>query len=245
MPSKKRKIDEDQVRRLEDLWATNGAKVPIYQPVLRCMSRDRFMQIDRFIHVSSKPPEVLRELSPFQKIATLSARLQANFASVWLAGSHLAVDECIQRFTGRSNATVTIPCKPTPTGYKVWVLAEQGYILNWLWHRKGETYGPIDLDAKWLQQGFTKTESVPLTLLSRLPNVGKGSIVYLDNLFTSTRLCRAFREQGIGACGTVRMSATAREESEAKQSNPRLETSEIASELTSQPSLALASLSIL
>jgi hypothetical protein len=54
-----------QVRRLEDLWATNAAKVPIYLPVQRCMSRDRFMQIDRFIHVSSEPLEVLCKLSPF------------------------------------------------------------------------------------------------------------------------------------------------------------------------------------
>jgi hypothetical protein len=53
------------VRHIDDLWATDSAKVPIYLPVQRYMSRDRFRQIDRFLHVSTEPPEVLKQLSPF------------------------------------------------------------------------------------------------------------------------------------------------------------------------------------
>lgn len=182
------------------------------------MSRDRFMQIDRFIHVSIEPPEVLKKQSPFQKVAKLSAILQANFAASWAAGSHLAVDECIQRFVGRSHATVYIPGKPTPCGYKVWVLADRGYVLNWLWHHKGEKVGPIDLETKWLERGFTPTETVPLTLAWRSPGHARGSTIYIDNLFTSSRVCRELRIMGVSSCGTVRTSTTKREEYKIKES---------------------------
>jgi hypothetical protein len=154
---------------------------------------------------------------------------------MWAPRRHLAIDECIQGFTGRSDATVNIPGKPTPTGYKIWVIAEHGYVLNWLYHRKGERYGPVNLDQSWLQKGFSKTEAVLLTLVTRLPTCGKGSIIYLDNLFTSTRLCRALRSLGVGSCGTVRLSTTAREEYDARKSQEEPE-----EPMQSQPPLSLA-----
>jgi hypothetical protein len=45
-------------------------------------------------------------------------------------GAYLAVDEIIQRFTGRANEIVNIPSKPTPEGFKTWVLANEGYVLD-------------------------------------------------------------------------------------------------------------------
>jgi hypothetical protein len=201
-----------KARQLDYLWNIGQEQGPLFYTVRNCISRDRFRQINRYIHVSDEPQEVLREQTPFQKIAKLSAILQVNSAGSWAPGRHVAVDECIQRFTGRSNATVNIPSKPTPTGYKIWVLAEHGYVIDWLYHRKGNNYGPINLDTRWLKQGFTKTEAVPLTLVSHVSEKLRGSVVYLDNLFTSTRLCRELRGLGVGACGTVRMSKTAREE---------------------------------
>ncbi|KAF1950990.1 pea pathogenicity protein, partial [Byssothecium circinans] len=51
-------------------------------------------------------------------------------------GKHLCVDEAIARFTGRASEIVIIKTKPTPEGYKVWVLAGDGVVLNWLFHAK-------------------------------------------------------------------------------------------------------------
>jgi len=64
--------------------------------------------------------------------------------------------------------------------------------------------------------GFTKIESVVLTLVTRLLNQGKGCIIYLNNLFTSTRLLGQLRELGIGGCSTFRTSRTTREENNRK-----------------------------
>jgi hypothetical protein len=205
-----------KTREMRLLWVTDNEKAPLHTPVRKCMSRRRWEQIERHIHVTTPPPDGVKQ-SPFQKISQLSSLLQANFTSYYTPGTHLAVDECIQRFLGRSPATVNIPTKPIPEGYKVWVLAHHGYVLNWLWHHKGEKHGPIDLDVKWLAEGFSKTEAVVLTLVSRLPNEGKGCVIYLDNLFTTARLLRTLREIGVGAAGTARTSKTAREEWDEKQ----------------------------
>ncbi|KAF1812442.1 pea pathogenicity protein, partial [Eremomyces bilateralis CBS 781.70] len=63
-----------------------------------------------------------------------SEHLQTTFKLFWLPGTNLAVDEAMARFTGRAAEIVNIPSKPTPKGFKIWVLADQGYILDWLFH---------------------------------------------------------------------------------------------------------------
>jgi hypothetical protein len=37
-------------------------------------------------------------------------------------GIYLTVDETIERFTGRTPEIVNIPTKPTPEGFKIWML---------------------------------------------------------------------------------------------------------------------------
>jgi hypothetical protein len=106
-----------------------------------------------------------------------------------------------------------------PEGFKIWVLANQGYVLDWLWHAKGNQKGPVDLDTSFLDEGFTKTQAVVLDLLTQRNPVtnavlyppGK-HVVWLDNLFTSVKLFERLRELGIGAAGTARTTKTRREE---------------------------------
>ena len=132
--------------------------------------------------------------------------------------THLAVDETIQRFMGRSKETVNIPSKPEPKGFKIWVLANAGYVLDWMYHAKGDDAGPVDLDDFWTDhptQGFSKTQAVVLDLLKQEGISDKGAhIVWLDNLFTSARLLTALKAEGFGAAGTVRTLKTAREVTE-------------------------------
>ena len=47
----------------------------------------------------------------------------------------------MKRYTGRAKETTTVLTKPIPTGYKIWVLAENGYFLRWVFHSKGT--GPV------------------------------------------------------------------------------------------------------
>lgn len=128
---------------------------------------------------------------------------------MYVPGSDLTVDEAMVRFTGRSLETTTIPQKPTPTGYKIWVLGQSGYFVRWLWHVHGR--GPCGLvpqqcsrqgDEELAREHLTPTQRVVTTFLTLLPLAVYH--VFLDNLFASVKLFKALRSSQVGATGTCR-----------------------------------------
>jgi hypothetical protein len=146
----------------------------------------------------------------------LSTHFQSVNCSVWKPGRDLAVDEIIVRFEGRSKETTTIPNKPTPTGYKVWGVAQKGFLLAWNWHIPGVKNGPVGVrtpyelgGTKKAGNGGNKTQAVVLHLLKRLPTPleGSGYHVFLDNLFVSTKFVQYARSQGVAVTGTCRTNA--------------------------------------
>lgn len=105
------------------------------------------------------------------------------------------------RFNGRSSDIVTIPNKPIATGYKIWVLAQLGYCLSWVFHQKAK--GPVGIIRA--PKGLNKTNAVVPYLLNQLPK--QPYCVWLDNLFTSHNLMIQLREKGYGAAGTCRVNS--------------------------------------
>ena len=123
------------VEDVTTFWDTkpeNGRHSAIYDHISLC----RWQQIDRFFHISK--PTRAKE-SVFVKTEPLYGHLRGKFQEYYQPGTNLSVDEAIQRFTGRSADIVNIPSKPTSEGYKIWVLASAGYVVDWLWHSKGVT----------------------------------------------------------------------------------------------------------
>ena len=213
---------------ITDFWNTDPLNGPIHHQVINHMSLIRWQQIDRFFHVS-KPLQLGQKEPTFDKLEPLSAVLREAFKKYWKSGTHLAVDETIQRFIGRAKEIVNIPSKPTPEGFKIWVLANQGYVLDWIYHAKGRNKGegPQDLDDYWTDYlGFTQTQAVILDLVSQ-DGISKDHfhIIWLDNLFTSARLLTRLDEEGFGAAGTIRTSTTRREDLEAIDSSQAQRTS--------------------
>ena len=98
------------------------------------------------------------------------------------------------------------------------MLANCGYVLDWLYHCKGDNKGPVDLNDFFTKElGFPKTQAVVLDLLSQHGISDQFQhIVWLDNLFTSVRLLTQLEDDGFGAVGTVRTTRTKREVKEAK-----------------------------
>lgn len=206
---------------LKAYWNTDHSKGPVHIGLTAKISRNRWQHIETYFHVSIPihPPMIIdaNKQSPFEKLEPLSEHLRVSFKKHWNTGTHLAVDETIQRLIGRSKETVNIPSKPEPEGFKIWVLANQGYVLDWIYHAKGDE-GPIDLDNYWWGKehlGFSKTQAVVLDLVTHngISREMKHT-VWLDNLFTSARLLRQLMIEGFGAAGTVRTSKTSREEQE-------------------------------
>ncbi len=189
---------------------------PLHCDVRDTMSRIRWKQIHRYFHVWDPILDHFvsnRTARPHEKVDPLAKLLLTAFQRYWKPATDVAIDECIEGFTGRTSDTVNIPTKPTPIGFKIWVLADQGYVFDLLWHVKGDgkDEGPQGLRTAWEKQGFSKTQAVVLELMTRMPNQGKGHAVHLDNLFTSSKLLTTLRQYGIGAAGTVRTGQTRRE----------------------------------
>lgn len=145
---------------VDEFWNTDSTLGPIHvgpihDAVRQHISRNRWQQLERFFHIT--PPQVPTSDStpqtPFDKLEPLDEHLCQTFKEYWKTGTHLAVDETIQRFPGRAKQTVKMPSKPVPIGFKIWVLANSGYVLDWMWHAKGDgiTEGPQDLDPLWTE----------------------------------------------------------------------------------------------
>ncbi|KFA55188.1 hypothetical protein S40293_09894 [Stachybotrys chartarum IBT 40293] len=191
---------------LEDYWKASGPEshLPIH-PIIKLMTFDRFQLLSRRIRISSHTTDPGR---PFLPCADWSDHIQAVSLQLWSPGTDIAVDECIIGFEGRAYEKTTVPNKPTPTGFKIWVVAQRGYFLQWLFHTPRAALGPAGLPRlkkrKIVDSKITlnPTQTVVVSLVSRLP----GTIyhVFLDNLFSSPDLFRALRDRGIAATGTCR-----------------------------------------
>ena len=208
---------------ISEFWNMDPLKGPLHEQIFKHISLIRWQQIDRFFHISRPHPghQLGQRETPFVKLEPLSDQLRQSFKKYWITGTHLAVDETIQRFMGRAREIVNIPSKPTPEGFKIWVLANDGYVLDWMYHAKGsnKSDGPQDLDDFWTKDlGFTQTQAVVLDLVTQ-EGIAKdhSHIIWLDNLFTSARLLTQLDSEGFGAAGTVRTTTTSREELEAKE----------------------------
>ncbi|KNB04720.1 hypothetical protein FOXG_06758 [Fusarium oxysporum f. sp. lycopersici 4287] len=118
-------------------------------------------------HRRAQPQEGLMP-SVYRQVDRWSKHIQGTGDSMYVPGSDLTVDEAMVRFTGRSLETTTIPQKPTPTGYKVWVLRQSGYFCS----RQG--------DEEVAEEHLTPTQRVVTALLTLLPLAVYH--VFLDNL---------------------------------------------------------------
>ena len=163
----------------KDFWRRDLALGPSHLVVVQHMGLSRFEQISRFFHIS-KASNATSE-SVFDKLEPLNEYLRQCMRRYWRIGTHLAVDESIARFMGRSGDIVNIPSKPTPEGYKVWCLSNGGYVLDWRWHSKKD--GPIEISPCWTKGwGFSNTQAVVLEPLEQN---------YLGAVWSSTMPCVA------------------------------------------------------
>ncbi|KJZ69067.1 hypothetical protein HIM_11536 [Hirsutella minnesotensis 3608] len=129
--------------RVQDHWKTStvNSMVPIH-PILQYMSFDRFFLLQRHLRISDPTSISCGLPTPYAQVNEWAEYIQQASLSFLQLGTCLAIDECIVGYTGRSKQTVTVKNKPTPTGFKVWVVAQAGYFLRWFWHQPSNAHGP-------------------------------------------------------------------------------------------------------
>jgi hypothetical protein len=196
-----------------------GVHAPLHA-IIKFMTLRRFELLQRYLRISDHTNEATDLPRVFQACEEWSLHIQRVSASLFLPGSCLAVDECMIRYTGRSKETTLVKNKPTPHGFKVWAIAQDGFFIHWLWHVKGAKYTAARIqqleegkaaNGKRKRKGkraseqlipLSNTQSVVICLCDTLPT---GTYhVFVDNLFSSAALFRALRDRGHGATGTAR-----------------------------------------
>ena len=67
----------------------------------------------------------------WDKLDSIMSILRQKSVLYWLSSTNITVDEVMIKFEGRTSQKVTIPDKSIPTEFKIFVLADSGYIFNW------------------------------------------------------------------------------------------------------------------
>ena len=136
----------------------------------------------------------------------MNKHLKAVSLALWTPGTDLAIDEAMIMFQGRAKETMTIPNKPIPIGFKLWVITQLDYFHSWLFHMPG--FKPLGVTAIPEISLTNYTAAVVPTLLQQLPEWDNGHYhIWLDNLFTSSRLLSYLHSNNVGASGTARANS--------------------------------------
>ncbi|GBN13439.1 PiggyBac transposable element-derived protein 4 [Araneus ventricosus] len=119
--------------KMSDYWASN--RMLGNDMIKRTMTRDRFMEILRYFHLSNSEEEknpqdegynIMQELDPFMK------DLKLNFLKHFSPYRELSIDEALIKYKGRLGIVQYMPMKPAKRGIKVWMLCDSrlGYVYN-------------------------------------------------------------------------------------------------------------------
>jgi hypothetical protein len=161
---------------VELYWREKPTEGPIH-PVRLYMTLVRFQQIKRFLHISTPSQKLDKKTKEWwYKLKPLTTNFRENCQKYYTPDSKVSIDEIMIRFFGRTNHTIKMPNKPIKQGYKVFALAEHGYIWSFFWSSR--QYG-IEEMFKYPQ--LTPTGSMVMNLASQLPK----SLTSLDSNFST------------------------------------------------------------
>ena len=182
---------------LNQYW-NEDPKFPIHH-ISKQMSLKRFEQIKRYLHIS---PPMATINDYFEKLEPLLSKIRDVSKQLYTPSSNVSVDEMMVRFSGRSIHTIRIKNKPTPEGFKILSLCESGYTYTFL---PTSRVSPSNVTRV---NGLNQTGCLVHHLVTQLPFQQFSYNIYMDNYFSNVPLFQYLRQIGIGACGTVRKTAS-------------------------------------
>ena len=120
-------------------------------PTVHFMSQTRFEQIKRYLHISpaSSSSKSITPTQPwYHKVEPLLTQMKKAAQAYWLPSSNTTFDEAMILFTGRSVHITKMPNKPIGLGYKVFCLADHGYIYDFHLSSNARGLDSISEEAK-------------------------------------------------------------------------------------------------
>lgn len=177
----------DRLPSIEMYWSAGYQ----HSTITSIFSRDRFKQLRRYFRIVAAPVDAAPR-NPIPHVRALAEKLNASFAAHFTPTQHLALDEAMVAYKGRSSIKQYIPSKPHKWGYKIYCLASEDYLLHF------EIYEGKEDDPS--ESGATYDTVIRMT--QRYQN--QQLILFTDNWFTSPTLMNALKQRGIRMCGSVR-----------------------------------------
>ena len=177
----------DRLPSIEMYWSAGYQ----HSTITSIFSRDRFKQLLRYFRVVPAPVDASPR-NPIPHVRALAEKLNQSFAAHFIPTQHLALDEAMVAYKGRSSIKQYIPSKPHKWGYKIYCLASEDYLLHF------EVYEGKEDDPS--ESGATYDTVIRMTQQYQNQQL----ILFTDNWFTSPTLMNALKQRGIRMCGSVR-----------------------------------------
>jgi hypothetical protein len=190
----------------------------VYKWLQESISQTWFEQIQQYLHISDLRTNAFEPLDAkdealydedtldsiwWHKVEPLVGQFCQACTEYYKPSDSVSIDESMICCFGRSSHTYKMPHKPISQGYKLYALADHGYVWYWLWASRAKSMVEV---VK--QEGLIMTSSMVYQLLQKLPQEPGQYTVYLDNYFTSINLFKQLRDEGIRACGITRPSSS-------------------------------------
>lgn len=118
-------------------WNSDFNKGPLH-PISSNISLTRWEQIKRYLHISSPSKDKTSGYHLptnkvwWYKLEPLASSLQSSFQQYYSPSSELSIDELMLRSFCRSQHTYKMPHKPIKQGFKIYGIADHGYIYNFI-----------------------------------------------------------------------------------------------------------------
>jgi Transposase IS4 len=196
-------------KRHEDHWQRN-------KNLTNIMSLEQWEQIHRYFTLRD------RSIHPFEEgeswawsVEPIATIIRQNCKAAWSLSSHLAIDESMTPYCGRTHHKVKLLNKLIKEGYKVWVLRDGGYVWDFLWHSRvdgPETISEHDLDfeqdeSETIHLAPTFTLVIRLAQRFREAYPDRVFCFFLDNLFLNLNVTELLLNLRIYCTGTTRKNA--------------------------------------
>lgn len=169
--------------------------------ISNAMNVNRFGEIKRFLHFednAKKPDSVVPGIDKYWKLRPIISMLHDSFHLATSADEHIAIDEMIIPFKGRSGLKQYMKAKPKKWGFKVWVQANHNGYVNCFDLYQGQCKNAV-------RSNFGPIGDTVLKLCHDIHGTHK---LFMDNLFTSLPLIRQLITHDIFVLGTLRTNRT-------------------------------------
>ena len=188
-----------KLHRLILYWQTSNPLISV-SGITDVMTRTRFQQIFRFLHLADSSQQIPRGEPGYDKLYKVRKMLDiltGKFKSNYTPSDYVTIDEAMIPFKGRLGFKQYMKDKPTKWGIKVFTLSDatNGYVYRL------QIYTGKNMDNT---SDIGLYSRVCLDLMSGLPC---GFKLFTDNYYTSPRLYSALYNLGYNCCGTARTNS--------------------------------------